>query len=112
VGSAGSEGTAGSSRDRGDCREQSVTPARTEPAAREQYGAPQKIKSMGTREDTLERSAVEEMSAVEGREHGAVASSSRTEQERARGRRTERERKKGESEHAIRFEERGILSAT
>ena len=67
---------------------------------------------MGTREDTLERSAVEEMSAVEGREHGAVASSSRTEQERARGRRTERERKKGESEHEIRFEERGILRRT
>jgi hypothetical protein len=39
-------------------------------------GVPRKIKSMGTREDTLERSAVEEMSAVEEER------SSRREQER------------------------------
>jgi hypothetical protein len=66
--------SAGSSRVAGSSRERRRGAPRSSRERRR--GAPRKIKSMGTREDTLERSAVEEMSAVEEER------SSRREQER------------------------------
>jgi hypothetical protein len=66
-------------------------------------GAPQKIKSMGTREDTLERSAVEEMSPSRRsarRGESRSAQSSRGDEQRS-GRWTERERKKGASSRSV-----------